>query len=337
MNNSKIYNVITASSKANFFVFALFLLSISVHAQDIITLRNGDEIRARVTEISASEIRYKRFDNLEGPTIVLPRADVFFINYENGTREIITPTSDAGGTTQPTTNVSQGHARQQQQVAQRREPTQQGSTRQQTTQRREPRQTVNTPHSKFYVGVSGGYGFRGYGFKGRAHFGPRTPTSFGLSSGAYFFNHRIGVGLGAYDTRASYEDFNFAILARTFFVGPVFYGHWGRHNGKFFFPTKIGIGINADIWRLQENYGDGREFYGDFRGRGLGIFCSAGVAYRPVKWFSVGLNLYVNSINVSGTSTFLYRYSYHDYYYDSLSASWNFFGFTPTLGINFHF
>ena len=63
----------------------------SVYAQDIITLKNGDEIKAKVEEISSTEVRYKRFENLQGPTIVVAKSDVFFINYENGRREVITP------------------------------------------------------------------------------------------------------------------------------------------------------------------------------------------------------------------------------------------------------
>ena len=68
----------------------LFLLpcAFSVHAQDVITLKNGDEIKAKVTEISPSEIKYKQLDNLEGPTRVIEKEQVFFINYENGTREV---------------------------------------------------------------------------------------------------------------------------------------------------------------------------------------------------------------------------------------------------------
>ena len=56
---------------------------------DIITLRNGEVITAKVTEISQTEIRYKRFDNLEGPTRIIPIKEVFAINYANGTREVI--------------------------------------------------------------------------------------------------------------------------------------------------------------------------------------------------------------------------------------------------------
>jgi len=60
-----------------------------MYAQDVITLKNGNEIKAKVEEISSTEIRYKRFENLQGPTIVITTSDVFFINYENGRREII--------------------------------------------------------------------------------------------------------------------------------------------------------------------------------------------------------------------------------------------------------
>jgi hypothetical protein len=61
----------------------------SVNAQDLIVLRDGNTIEAKVIEISPSGIRYRRFDNLEGPTIVVPAANVYSIKYENGTAELI--------------------------------------------------------------------------------------------------------------------------------------------------------------------------------------------------------------------------------------------------------
>ena len=70
-------------------IFALFLSCMSASAQDVITLRSGEQIRARVTEISPSELRYRQFDNLDGPTRVVLLSEVFAINYENGTREVI--------------------------------------------------------------------------------------------------------------------------------------------------------------------------------------------------------------------------------------------------------
>jgi len=56
---------------------------------DIIINNNGDEIYAKVTEISLYEIKYKNCDNLEGPTITISKKDVFMIKYPNGTKTII--------------------------------------------------------------------------------------------------------------------------------------------------------------------------------------------------------------------------------------------------------
>ena len=60
-----------------------------VFAQDIIILKNGNEIKAKVLEISPQEIKYKRFDNLEGPTVSISASMVLMIQYANGSREII--------------------------------------------------------------------------------------------------------------------------------------------------------------------------------------------------------------------------------------------------------
>jgi hypothetical protein len=61
----------------------------SIYAQDVITLKTGDEIKGKVTEITNSEVKYKRFENLDGPTIIIEKQKIFAINYENGTREVL--------------------------------------------------------------------------------------------------------------------------------------------------------------------------------------------------------------------------------------------------------
>lgn len=77
--------------KIRFITLLIFISTtcIPVYSQDIITLINGNEIEAKVIEISPSEIKYKKFDNLGGPTIVVQKNEVFLIKYENGTREKI--------------------------------------------------------------------------------------------------------------------------------------------------------------------------------------------------------------------------------------------------------
>ena len=79
------------------FVAMFFLLGLSsISAQDLIVLKNGEIIEARVLEISPSEIKYKRIEHLDGPTIVINASDVLSIRYENGRQEIINAVPVAG-------------------------------------------------------------------------------------------------------------------------------------------------------------------------------------------------------------------------------------------------
>jgi hypothetical protein len=75
-----------------FFDFLIVCLWASyIYAQDLIVLRDGNIIEAKVTEITPTEIKYKRSNNLNGPTIVIYKDDVLSIRYENRTVEIINP------------------------------------------------------------------------------------------------------------------------------------------------------------------------------------------------------------------------------------------------------
>lgn len=56
----------------------------SAAAQDLIVKSDSTRIEARVTEITPSEVRYKRFSNPDGPTYVLPYAGIEYIRYANG-------------------------------------------------------------------------------------------------------------------------------------------------------------------------------------------------------------------------------------------------------------
>ena len=72
------------------FIIGLLFFGIgSAIAQDLIILKDGNIIEAKITEISTTEIRYKRFTHLDGPTVVISAADVLSIRYENGTSETI--------------------------------------------------------------------------------------------------------------------------------------------------------------------------------------------------------------------------------------------------------
>lgn len=55
---------------------------------DKMLLRNGDDIEVKIVEIGLEEIKYKKCDNLEGPTISILKKDVFMITYPNGTKDV---------------------------------------------------------------------------------------------------------------------------------------------------------------------------------------------------------------------------------------------------------
>jgi hypothetical protein len=70
-------------------IATLFTLA-NCFAQDIITKKNSEDIQAKVIEVGTSEIKYKKFDNQNGPTFTLLKSDVLMIRYENGSKDVFT-------------------------------------------------------------------------------------------------------------------------------------------------------------------------------------------------------------------------------------------------------
>lgn len=67
---------------------ALFFPVVLVEAQDVITKRDGTDIEAKVLEVNPSDVKYKRFDNLDGPTYSIMNSDILLIRYANGSKEV---------------------------------------------------------------------------------------------------------------------------------------------------------------------------------------------------------------------------------------------------------
>jgi hypothetical protein len=77
--------------KMRLVLFTLLMgVSSGAFAQDILYLLSGDEIETKLTEISSSELKYKRIDNLDGPVFVIERNKVFKVKYSNGQSEVMT-------------------------------------------------------------------------------------------------------------------------------------------------------------------------------------------------------------------------------------------------------
>ena len=94
------------------FILALFVIGfVNVYAQDILQLKDGVKIEVKLIEVNESSIKYKRWDNLNGPTYTISITKVSSILYENGVFEEFdvdsTAKSDiAASIDNATTNVS---------------------------------------------------------------------------------------------------------------------------------------------------------------------------------------------------------------------------------------
>src|SRR5215204_4700910 len=74
------------------YTFILILISaFSAFCQDTLVKKSGEEIQVKVLEITPDLVKYKNFNNLEGPTISVYKRDVFMVRYAGGAKEIFTP------------------------------------------------------------------------------------------------------------------------------------------------------------------------------------------------------------------------------------------------------
>jgi len=56
---------------------------------DVLLLQSADELHVKILEIDEQTIKYKRCDNLNGPTFTISKNKVALIKYANGTKEVI--------------------------------------------------------------------------------------------------------------------------------------------------------------------------------------------------------------------------------------------------------
>ena len=57
-------------------------------SQDVITKKSGEDIQSKILEVGQTEIKYKKFDNQNGPTFTILKSEVLMVRYENGTKDI---------------------------------------------------------------------------------------------------------------------------------------------------------------------------------------------------------------------------------------------------------
>jgi hypothetical protein len=81
------------------------ILIASLHngfSQDIITKKNAEDIKAKVLEVTTTDVSFKKFDSPNGPTYRILKSEILMIRYQDGTKDVFTeaqapvekPTSD---------------------------------------------------------------------------------------------------------------------------------------------------------------------------------------------------------------------------------------------------
>lgn len=71
----------------------IFITSNFAIGQDIITKKTGEDIEAKVIEITIDEVKFKKWNNLDGPIFGIYKSDVLIIRYKNGTKDIFSSES----------------------------------------------------------------------------------------------------------------------------------------------------------------------------------------------------------------------------------------------------
>ena len=70
-------------------IVSVFFLVLPCSAQDFITKKDGTDVKAKIIEVSKKEVKYKAWDNQDGPTFILPASEIVIIRFENGTNQVM--------------------------------------------------------------------------------------------------------------------------------------------------------------------------------------------------------------------------------------------------------
>lgn len=65
------------------------IISVKTFAQDLIITLKNEDIVAKISEVTTSEIKYKKWDNQDGPIFTITKATVCMIKYQNGSIDIL--------------------------------------------------------------------------------------------------------------------------------------------------------------------------------------------------------------------------------------------------------
>lgn len=79
-----------------FYVFVSIVISMgAANAQDFITKKNGEDIKAKVLEVTPNEVKYKLYDEPNGVTYTTKKSELLMIRYESGRNEVFNQQSSS--------------------------------------------------------------------------------------------------------------------------------------------------------------------------------------------------------------------------------------------------
>ena len=69
-------------------LFIAISIFANLNAQDIIIKKTGVEIKTKITEVGLDNVKFKKYDNIEGPIYTITKDEIFMIKYENGSKDV---------------------------------------------------------------------------------------------------------------------------------------------------------------------------------------------------------------------------------------------------------
>lgn len=76
-------------------MLAIVLACTTCYAQDILTMKSGEDISGKVIEVNTTSVKYKKFDAQDGPIYEVLKSDLVMIRYEDGTKDIFSTSNIA--------------------------------------------------------------------------------------------------------------------------------------------------------------------------------------------------------------------------------------------------
>ena len=77
---------------------AALLTGAAAEAQDMVVMKDGTVVQAKVTKVGHDEVEYRKWNNQDGPLYTVKVADLLAINYQNGEKDTFTQAAQTTAT-----------------------------------------------------------------------------------------------------------------------------------------------------------------------------------------------------------------------------------------------